>query len=191
MKSTHRYAPGSGGLGTSVRAWFARWSDFDTRIPKKSSFVHAQPAFNSNGGLSVLVVDDNPSHLMMASELLERCGISAMLASDGAEAVALACEIDFDIILMDLQMPVLDGLAATSMIRRHESTHARAHIPVVAYTSLAVGQALLAANGMNDTLAKPCSAQELSDCMARWCPGFLPWPYEAERGDTESLRSRR
>ena len=60
-------------------------------------------------GLHVLVVDDNPSNLAEACELLSRWGITPILATDGAEAVAVARERELDLILMDLQMPVLDG----------------------------------------------------------------------------------
>lgn len=90
-----------------------------------------------------MVVDDNHSHLMKASELLEQCGSSSLLASDGAEAVHLACERSFDIILMDLLMPVLDGLQATSRIRQFEGVHSRRRTPVAAYSTSNVSTTIL------------------------------------------------
>jgi CheY-like chemotaxis protein len=125
-----------------------------------------------NRDLRVLVVDDNPVNLMLVSELLEPVGIVPMPAADGAEALALACELNFDVILMDLQMPVLDGLAATSHIRRFETQASRGHTPVLAYSSMPVGAGLLRASGIDGTLPKPCTASELEDCLLRWCPGF-------------------
>jgi CheY-like chemotaxis protein len=118
----------------------------------------------------VLVVDDNPLHRMLTSEMLSYWGIKHLLAADGAEAVALASEVRLDLILMDLQMPVLDGLAATRQIRRGERASARARVPVLAYTSTPPGYASLSAFGIDGVLDKPCDAIALRDCFLRWCP---------------------
>jgi CheY-like chemotaxis protein len=130
--------------------------------------VHAADAFSVNDGLMVLVADDNPSYLKMASDVIEQCGISALLVSDGAEAVHLACERRFDIILMDLQMPGMDGLKATSRIRQFEDTCSRPRTPMVAYSTSEVSKTLLTASGMDDRLSEPCSAKELEVCLLRW-----------------------
>ena len=137
-----------------------------------------------NSGLRVLVADDNPVNLMLVSELMECRGIVPLLAADGAEALALACELSFDIILMDLQMPVLDGLAATARIRRFEDLYSRLHTPVVAYSSMNIAKALLSHHGLDGTLSKPCSDDELEECLVRWCPRFQPWA-----GSAPGLRS--
>jgi CheY-like chemotaxis protein len=118
----------------------------------------------------VMVVDDNPDHRMAVRELLLNRGINPMLAGDGAEAVALATVNQFDIILMDLQMPVLDGLAASRQIRRFELEHDRPRVPVVAYTSRATSESLLRNCGLDAVLEKPCSADALEACLERWCP---------------------
>lgn len=94
-----------------------------------------------------------------------------MLAADGAEAVALACGHDFDLILMDLQMPVLDGLAATTQIRHFERDHSCTRAAVVAYTSGSVSRDLLRDCGLDAVLEKPCDAKALQDCLLCWCPG--------------------
>ena len=121
--------------------------------------------------LCVLVVDDNPVNLLLASEMFSSWGIKPMLAADGAQAVSLASELRFDLILMDIQMPVLDGLAATREIRRVERELARARVPIVAYTSSRSTQArLLRDFGLDAVLDKPCDAQALRDCLVRWCP---------------------
>lgn len=119
----------------------------------------------------VLVVDDDPVNQMLASEMLSSLGIKPLLAADGAEAVALACELRLDLILMDLQMPVLDGLAATSQIRRFEREHSRTRVPVVAYTSsrAVVDPSCLRDCGLDAVLDKPCDAQALLQCLTRWC----------------------
>jgi CheY-like chemotaxis protein len=99
-----------------------------------------------------------------------------LLAADGAEAVALACELHFDLILMDLQMPILDGLRATSAIRRFETDSSRPAVPVIAYANTSPGARVLAAHGINGSLSKPCGDQELDDCLARWCPTYRSAP---------------
>lgn len=126
----------------------------------------------SDSGPRVLVVDDNPINRMLASEMLALWGINPLLAVDGAEAVALACELPLQLILMDLQMPVLDGLGATRQIRRFELERARPHVPIVAYTSAAFGadRRHLQHFGLDGVLAKPCEAHELHECLLQWCP---------------------
>lgn len=124
-------------------------------------------------GLCVLVVDDNPSHLAFADDLLRSLGITPTLAEDGAEAVALAGERTFDLILMDLQMPVQDGLAATKRIRAAEHERSAARVPVLAYTSYALDRNLLRDCGLDGVLEKPCSAQALEGCLLRWCARYL------------------
>jgi CheY-like chemotaxis protein len=119
----------------------------------------------------ILVVDDCPVNQLLVATLLWRWGITPLVAADGAEALALACSQDFDLILMDLQMPVLDGLAATTQLRRFELDHACPRAPVVAYTSSPFGanEALLRTCGIDASLEKPCSAQSLEECLTRWC----------------------
>lgn len=119
----------------------------------------------------VLVVDDDPVNLLVAGAMLARCGVDPLLAGDGAEAVALACELHLDLILMDLQMPVLDGYQATAQIRQFEDRHARPRVPIVAYTSTAAhaSRLLLREIGIDAVLHKPCDMQTLGACVKRWC----------------------
>jgi CheY-like chemotaxis protein len=127
------------------------------------------PAEATLDGLRVMVADDNPLNLMLASEMLSQFGIEPLLAADGAEAVLLASKLHLDLILMDLQMPVLDGQGATRRIRRLEQEQARERVPVVAYTSLSGRWAQLSAHGFDDALDKPCEALAMRDCLVRWC----------------------
>lgn len=122
--------------------------------------------------LRVLVVDDSPVNQMIAVAQLEHLDVTPVLASDGTEAVALACGATFDLILMDLQMPVLDGLGATAQIRRFERDHAWPRVPVVAYTSCAVGSdsAFVRSFGLDAVLEKPSSLTQLEECLLTWCP---------------------
>ena len=119
----------------------------------------------------VLVVDDDPFHLMVAAQMLSRMGIKPLVKADGAEAVALACGLELDLILMDLQMPVLDGFGATAQIRRFEREHSRRRVPVVAHTSTLVGGDLtrLRDSGFDAVLEKPSGAHAMRECVMRWC----------------------
>ena len=119
----------------------------------------------------ILVADDCPVNQLVVAAMLWRWRITPLVAADGAEAVALACGQDFDLILMDLQMPVLDGLTATTQLRRFELEHACPRAPVVAYTSslFGVDEQSLRACGIDASLEKPCSAQSLEACLTRWC----------------------
>jgi CheY-like chemotaxis protein len=122
-----------------------------------------------SSGLQILVVDDNPSHLADACELLGRWGITPIVATDGTEAVAVAREHELDLILMDLQMPELDGLAATRRIRADELARASARAPVLAYTSCVLDSDVLRGCGLDGVLEKPCSLTSLQECLLRWC----------------------
>jgi CheY-like chemotaxis protein len=124
-------------------------------------------------GLGVLVVDDDPANLAFADDSLRSLGIAPTLAKNGAEAVALAAARTFDLILMDLQMPVLDGLAATKRIRADEHERSAARAPVLAYTGCAFDERLLRDCGLDGLLDKPCSARAFQDCVLRWCARAL------------------
>ena len=121
------------------------------------------------GSLRILVADDDPDCLENTCAQLRRWGLSSQSAVDGVQAVALARMQDFDLILMDLQMPVMDGLAATKQIRALEQTRSHPRTPVLAYTSCALGDELLQHCGVDGVLNKPCSAEALLDCLLRWC----------------------
>ena len=122
----------------------------------------------------VMVVDDNPVNRMLASEMLALWGVKALLVEDGSQAVALARERPLALILMDLQMPVLDGLGATLQIRRFEAERSRPRVPIVAYTSAFYGTdpKRLQHFGLDGLLAKPCEVHELHECLLRWCPAI-------------------
>ncbi len=134
------------------------------------------PAASGAGpqGRCVMVVDDNPVNILLACELLSSFSLLPVVAADGAEAVSMASELRLDVILMDLQMPVLDGAAATLQIRHFEREHHRGRVPVVAYSSSAPPLHLLQRYGIDDVLDKPCGRDALQGCLQRWCPHVLP-----------------
>ena len=168
--NTGAFGPGSP-LG-ALRSWFKALSN-ERRQRSEPAAEHAQrPPVRYTGVLRLLVVDDSPVNLMLMSAMLESRGMAPLLAADGAEAVALACELHFDLILMDLQMPILDGLGATAAIRRFEGDRSRPPVPVIAYSNAPPAREVLAAHGLNGSLSKPCDEQALEACLLQWCPAY-------------------
>ena len=118
-------------------------------------------------GAHLLLVEDNAFNQELAVDLLRAAGVAVTVAWDGREALALLAENRFDGVLMDCQMPVMDGYATTRALRQQA---AHADLPVIAMTANAmVGDREKAlAAGMNDHVAKPIDVDELFATIARW-----------------------
>jgi len=117
--------------------------------------------------MSVLLVEDNPVNQLYAQALLEQLGHEVQLAPDGLEAVRLAAERCYDLILMDCDMPVLDGLEATRRIRQGERQRRAPRQPIVALTATAMAedrQRCLDA-GMDDVLSKPFTREQMAQLL--------------------------
>ena len=117
-----------------------------------------------------LLADDNPVNREIGIALLQQLGLSVATAVDGDDAVQQVAAGGFDLVLMDLQMPRLDGLAATRGIRALPVGH---DVPVIAMTASLFDQdwANCLAAGMNDFVAKPVDIFALARTLARWLPG--------------------
>jgi CheY-like chemotaxis protein len=116
-----------------------------------------------------LVAEDNVVNRRLATRLLEMRGHVVLTANDGHEAVGIHAREPLDLVLMDLQMPGMDGIEATRAIRRHERSTGAARTPIVALTACATladrEQCLKA--GMDDYLSKPLRAAELFQAVER------------------------
>lgn len=123
------------------------------------------------GGARILLVDDDSINRMVARMQLEAVGLVVDLAKDGAEAINLARQSDYSAILMDIQMPVIDGLEATRRIR---ALPGRGHTPIIAMTANAFAEdrARSIEAGMNDFLVKPFKPGDLFSVLLRWLGGL-------------------
>jgi CheY-like chemotaxis protein len=122
----------------------------------------------------VLVVDDNAVNQKVAQRFLLRFGCNVTLASDGAEAVKLCAQRSFGLILMDLQMPVMDGREATQRIREAQAGSQR--IPIIALTGSTDTAQIESARtaGMDDYLIKPIELDQLQRVLDRFLPKAMP-----------------
>ncbi len=177
------------GLGpaTPATAKGERWPWSMFHAPARGQAAVAVPSAPVRAGVQqarparVLVVDDDPVNLMLISARLKARGLVTLLAADGAEAAALACELRFDLILMDLQMPILDGLGATLAIRRFERAMALPAVAVIACSSTLQPADVLASCGIDGSLRKPPDDLELDACLLQWCPAHQAAPPGAWR----------
>jgi|GEM_PF-1807160 len=119
---------------------------------------------------TVLVAEDNPVNQMVIEAMLEGMGCAVHVADDGAEALEALAESAFDIVFMDCQMPVVDGLSAT-----REARDRGLQLPIVAVTAnvLDGDRERCLASGMNDYLAKPFTSEALAAMIDRWAGGQL------------------
>jgi CheY-like chemotaxis protein/HPt (histidine-containing phosphotransfer) domain-containing protein len=134
----------------------------------------------------VLVAEDNRVNQEVARRLLARLGCEATIVGTGAEAVAASARETYDAILMDCQMPELDGYEATAAIRLREGSVGpmrTRRVPIVALTASAMPgdrERCLAA-GMNDYVAKPMTLERLAEALGRWIPGRIAVVSEPSR----------
>jgi CheY-like chemotaxis protein len=117
-----------------------------------------------------MVVDDNAVNRKMLSLTLERLGIRACLATNGAEALENLSRTAYDVILMDVQMPVMDGLEATRRIRRNLPRDAQPRIVAMTAGAFPEDRAHCLEAGMDDYVSKPVNVEELVQALRRVRP---------------------
>jgi two-component system, sensor histidine kinase and response regulator len=119
----------------------------------------------------VLVAEDNPVNQRVASHMLNKLGYRCDIASNGQEAVAMLAQLPYDLVLMDCQMPEMDGYSATRAIRQREDAEGR-HTPIIAMTANAMREdrARCLDAGMDGFIPKPIALEELETAMECWIP---------------------
>ncbi|KJU84274.1 sensory box histidine kinase/response regulator [Candidatus Magnetobacterium bavaricum] len=138
-------------------------------MPSKPEPSKAEVVKESTVEVRILLVEDNATNRLLASEVLKKQGYTVTEAIDGAKAVEMLKNTHFDIILMDVHMPVMDGFEATKIIKASPTTHS---IPIIAMTAYAMKgdrERCLAA-GMDDYITKPIRANDLIEIIKRYGP---------------------
>jgi PAS domain S-box-containing protein len=138
--------------------------------PARAEAPAACSTYPSASSGRVLLAEDNTVNQRVAERLLEKLGYSVVVVANGEDAVAAAAQGSFDAILMDCQMPMMDGFEATGAIRAMEGEGTR--VPIIALTAeaLAGDRERCLRAGMDDYLAKPVRIEQLQATLARWAP---------------------
>ena len=165
--------------GEGSTFWFT--AVFETAPEALASAVEPAPASSAAVPLTVkgagreariLVADDNPTNQAVALAQLEKLGYQADAVANGAEAVLALRHRAYDLVLMDCEMPAMDGYEATRRIR--ESGDSRVSIIGVTAHSMAGDRDKCIREGMNDFLSKPVDLHLLAEALAKWIPGTAP-----------------
>ena len=172
-------------LRSALSASGVAWAQHD---PHPAPAPAPAPKVELGRKAKILLVEDNPVNLMVAQRLLEVLGAECDTAGNGQSALAKLDEGNYDLVLMDCQMPVLDGYSATRRWRDLEQQRkAQRRLPIIAMTANAMAgdrRKCLDA-GMDDYLSKPVSRAELEQCIARWKGTQMPVPQPVQAA-TES-----
>jgi CheY-like chemotaxis protein len=139
--------------------------------PQLSADAERRPALPSFRGRRILLVEDNVVNQRVAQRVLQRLAADVTLANNGAEALERIAETAFDAVLMDCQMPVMDGLTATRRIREAEAGQGRgSRLPIIALSAnvMSEDREQCMAAGMDAYLAKPLEPRRLADCLGRY-----------------------
>jgi len=126
----------------------------------------------NNRKFRILVAEDNETNQMVTEAILETLGYRVDIVENGADAIKALCERDYDLVLMDCQMPVIDGYAATSMIRTTESGVRNPKIPIIALTANAMESDVRRCKdaGMDAHLSKPVTTEAMVATLSKWLP---------------------
>ena len=158
--------------GKGSRFHFALALEPDSSPPESTELDsgYLAPEIPSKLMGTVLVVEDNPVNRLIATEMLRSLGLDSVEAEDGERALVAMTKYRVDLILMDLQMPVLDGYGAAKRIREIEARKGSPRVPIVALTANAYDEdaARVVAVGMDAHLSKPYTREKLSEVLSRW-----------------------
>ncbi|MDD1783941.1 PAS domain S-box protein [Enterovibrio sp. ZSDZ35] len=138
----------------------------DVMITNGEITLDSQNTVSSN--LRILMAEDNPANQIVLRTMLEMSGLSVDIASNGKEAVEAVKNIPYDIVLMDISMPEMDGITATKVIRQLDSP--AKDVVIVALTAHAIrgDKEHFLSSGMNDFVSKPFTRAAIMDCLSRW-----------------------
>lgn len=150
------------------------WAEIGFEIPDElivESKQDVSPELNENLEGIILLVEDNPVNQIVAKKMLEKVGLSYEVANNGEEAInRLKQPHEFNLVLMDCQMPVMDGYVATQVLREYEEENSLPHLPVIAMTANAMegDKDKCLSVGMDDYVAKPVNQNALKETISKW-----------------------
>ena len=141
----------------------------DRPLAQKETIITRHTVEDARRRLKILLAEDNIVNQKLAAKMLENRGHHVHVASDGQKAIDALTRERYDLVLMDIQMPEMDGLEATERIRDREEQEG-IHTPIVAMTAHAMkgDRERCVAAGMDDYLSKPIKAADLYDVIDRW-----------------------
>jgi CheY-like chemotaxis protein len=158
--------------GRGSTFWFtARLEKQTSPTPKvHSNIIPAAPVKIVNRNARILLAEDNITNQVVAKAILGRLGYKADTVANGIEAVQALELINYDLVLMDCQMPEMDGFEATALIRDSGSKVLNHDVPIVAMTAAAItgDREKCLASGMNDYISKPLYKNELAQILGKW-----------------------
>jgi CheY-like chemotaxis protein/HPt (histidine-containing phosphotransfer) domain-containing protein len=159
-------------FGAGSTFWFtARLARFNGQLPDSAYTLIEEDSSKPDAvSAKVLVVEDTKVNREVCCELLMHMGHSATVANNGREALEMLLKEQFDVVLMDCQMPVMDGYDATRKYREWERTQGDKHLTIIALTGNAMekDKQLCLDAGMDDYLKKPFNLKQLTDVLTRW-----------------------
>ena len=166
-------SPGIPGLGSRFRCTVAMRAcpgpdeahDDRTSLADRNDAQSAVEHTEPTPGLRILIAEDNPGNLLLMRKLLSSIGFSADFAHNGREAVEAARQHGYDVILMDVQMPELDGIEATRQIRQFQPDRQRLQIMALTANATEEDRRACLEAGMNDFITKPVRVQRLTEVL--------------------------
>ena len=178
------------GVGSTFwfTAWFEKVPDNQAEEEVLDSKVQKAPeacgAPSLPDKVRILLVEDNPVNQKVALAMLKKLGFRTDVVANGLEAVKALQTVPYDLVLMDCQMPEMDGFEATRAIRQKESAASNPCIPIIAMTASAMqaDRKKCLQAGMNDFIAKPVQSEELAVMLARWLAISRQEPGEDGKG---------
>ena len=187
--------------GKGSEFWFTVRLDKQPPPAQTENGLHRRPARQllrsfAGVGARILLAEDNITNQIVALSFLKKLGLDADVVGNGAEAVKALESIPYDLVLMDVQMPGMDGIEATRQIRDMKSAIRNHRVPIVAMTAHALqgDREWCLQAGMNDYLSKPLSPQVLAQVLERWLPqttngeaGLLPGASNPPRPSSSPL----
>ena len=156
--------PGESGLAQE------KFAKIEGEVAMEHSAGEAAISGNGNCKIRILVAEDNPVNQKVAQAMLKKMGLRTDVVANGQEAVNALQMIPYNLVLMDCQMPEMDGFEATRIIRLGGSKALNPSIPIIAMTAATMrgDREKCIQAGMNDFIAKPVQKRELSEMLARW-----------------------